>query len=176
MFSDPINNLEQFDIQPAMKVADLGSGSGFYTYAISEIVGKSGTVFSVDVQKNLIEKINNELEERGITNVKTIWGDIDEVGGTSIAEESIDRVVIANVLFQSENVENLIKEAKRILRSHSGKILLIDWSDSFGNLGPTPENIVKEDVARTFFESEGFIFEKNIEAGAHHYGLIFRKP
>jgi predicted methyltransferase len=39
MFSDPQKNLEQFVLQPGYKVADLGSGSGFYTFTASKMVG-----------------------------------------------------------------------------------------------------------------------------------------
>ncbi|HMP67546.1 MAG TPA: class I SAM-dependent methyltransferase [Candidatus Paceibacterota bacterium] len=174
MFSDPNKNIEQFHIDPGMSVADLGCGTGFYSFALSEAIGPSGTVYAVDVQKTLLDKLKLESENRGIKNIKFIWGDLDEVGGTKLRDHSVDRVVVANVMFQLEKIESFMIEVHRIINKKSGKLLLVEWSDSFGGLGPKPENIIKSDVARTMFEDGGFVFDRNIEAGDHHYGMIFK--
>ena len=56
-----------------------------------------------------------------------------------------------------------------------GRILFVDWSDSFGGIGPRPEDIVSEENAKTLFEDAGFKLDSSFDAGAHHYGLIFKK-
>jgi ubiquinone/menaquinone biosynthesis C-methylase UbiE len=173
MFSNPEQNIEKVHIDPGMKVADLGSGAGHYSIAAAKLVGPSGNVYAVDVQKELLEKLKMESLQEGIANIELIWADLDEPNGTKLADNLVDRVIIANVMFQVEDKDVLLQEAKRILKP-KGKILFIDWSDSFGGLGPQSSDIVRADVARTMFESEGFEFEKDIEAGDHHYGLIFK--
>jgi ubiquinone/menaquinone biosynthesis C-methylase UbiE len=174
MFSDPTKNLEQFHIDPGMSVADLGSGTGFYSFLLADIVGPSGRVFSIDVQKELLNKLKNESVNRGLNNIETIWGDIDEPKGTTLKDYSIDRALIVNVLFQLEKPENFISEIKRILNPKSGKILVIDWTDSFGGIGPSSDMVMRPDVTRTLFESSGFKFDRDIDAGDHHYGMIFK--
>lgn len=176
MFSEPSKNIEQFHVDPGMSVADLGSGTGFYSFALADIVGPSGVVYAVDVQKELLNKLQRDSENRGYNNIKFIWGDLDEIGGTKLRDNSVDRAVIANVMFQLEDPESFLQEVKRILKPRSGKILLVDWTDSFGGLGPTADAVVKPDVARTMFEDAGFIFDRNINAGDHHYGIIFKMP
>lgn len=173
MFSSPEQNIEKVHIDPGMKIADLGSGTGFYSIAAAKLTGPSGRVYSVDVQKELLEKLKNESLNQRISNIETIWADLDEMNGTKLADNIIDRVIVANVLFQVENKENLIKEAKRILRPN-GKLLFVDWTDSYGGLGPQPKDVMKPDVARVLFEDGGFEFEKDIEVGDHHYGFIFK--
>ncbi|HRY30984.1 MAG TPA: methyltransferase domain-containing protein [Candidatus Paceibacterota bacterium] len=174
MFSDPATNLEQFHIDPGMTVADLGSGTGFYTFILSEKVGPGGKVYSVDVQKDLLNKLKTEAENRGLHNVEIIWGDLDELKGTTLRDFSVDRAVVVNTLFQLEKPESFVAEAKRILNPKSGKILVIDWTDSFGGIGPSPDVVIRPDVARTMFENAGFKFDRDIKVGDHHYGMIFR--
>lgn len=174
MFSDPTKNLEQFHIDPGMSVADLGSGTGFYSFLLSDIVGPGGKVYAVDVQKELINKLKAEAANRGLNNIEIIWGDLDELNGTRLRDDSVDRAIIVNTLFQLEKPESFVAEVKRILNPRSGKILVIDWTDSFGGLGPSPDTVLKPDVARTLFESSGFKFDRDIEAGEHHYGMIFK--
>lgn len=173
MFSNPEQNIEKVHIDPGMKIANLGSGAGHYSIAAARLVGPSGNVYAVDVQKELLEKLKNESLQQGISNIELVWADLDEPMGTKLADNLVDRVIIANVMFQVEDKDALLVEAKRILKP-KGKVLFVDWSDSFGGLGPQDSDIIRPDVARTIFESEGFEFEKDIETGDHHYGLIFK--
>ncbi|MFW5871709.1 MAG: class I SAM-dependent methyltransferase [bacterium] len=173
MFSSPKQNIEKVNIDPGMKVADIGSGAGHYSIAAAKLVGPSGNVYTVDIQKDLLEKVKFEALQQGIANIELVWADMDEPMGIKLADNLVDRVIIANVMFQVENKDTLVEEAKRILKP-KGKLLFIDWTDSFGGLGPQASDIIRPDVARTLFESEGFDFEKDIQVGEHHYGLIFK--
>lgn len=174
MFSQPEKNIKQVNIDPGMTVVDLGSGAGAYSISAAHLVGPAGRVYSVDVQKDLLEKLKTDALNQKLSNIEVVWGDLDEVNGTGLVSDSADRIIIANVLFQSEDKDNFIKEAKRILKP-TGKLLFIDWTDSFGGLGPKPNDVIKPDVAHTLFESEGFVFEKEIQVGDHHYGFIFKQ-
>lgn len=173
MFSQPEKNVEQFHVDPGMVVADLGSGSGFYSLALSDAVGESGKVYAIDVQKELLSRLKSEAQNQNKTNIEIVWGDLDEKNGTTLKDNSVDRVVVANTLFQLEDIDSFLEETKRILRPN-GKVLLVDWTDSFGGLGPTSDHVIKPDVARVMFEDVGFQFDKNIMAGEHHYGMVFK--
>ena len=174
MFSDPVKNIEACGIQPGMDIADLGAGSGFYTLAGAKALMSTGRIYAIDAQKELLVKLKNEAVKQGLYNVEVIWGDIEQPNGTKLRETSIDYVFLCNVLFQLESKDNIIKEVRRILKP-AGKVLVVEWADSFGGIGPKPERIVKKDKIREIFEKNGFHMDKEIEAGSHHYGLIFKK-
>lgn len=172
MFTSPEQNILHLSLTEGMRVADFGAGTGFYSKACSPKVGYTGKVYAIEVQKDLVKKLENELKTWGITNVECIWGDIERKGGTKIADHSMDRVIISNVLFQAEDKLGLIDEVKRVLKP-GGQVLLIDWSESFGGMGPTPNHVVTESTALELFEKRGFKKVENISAGQHHYGIIF---
>lgn len=155
-------------------VADFGTGSGFYALALAKRVGNSGRVYAVDVQKELLTKLANKAKEDRLGNLEIVWADIDQLGGTKLADSSLDAVVISNVLFQSEHRENLAKEALRVLK-HGGEALIIDWADSYGGLGPKADHIFKASNAEVLFTKNGFGLVKNFDAGEHHWGLLFKK-
>jgi ubiquinone/menaquinone biosynthesis C-methylase UbiE len=169
-FANPEENLKQFGVSEGMRIADLGAGTGAYSFAAAELVGTTGGVFAVEVQKDLVERVQAEARERGFMNIEVRWGDIEVSGGTKLRDNSVDAVVLSNILFQLEDREGLVREVKRILRP-GGRILVIDWSDSYDNLGPAEEAVITEPDARSFFEQKGFVFEEKIAAGAHHYGF-----
>ena len=107
-------------------------------------------------------------------NIEVISGDLEKLGGTKIKDESVDRVIAANILFMIEDKKSFINEIKRILK-HKGAALLVDWAASFSQMGPHPDNVVYKDQAIKLFDDAGFKVEKEISAGAEHYGIIFRK-
>jgi ubiquinone/menaquinone biosynthesis C-methylase UbiE len=173
-FSDPEKNLGELGIHNGSFIADLGAGSGAYTLAAAKIVGDGGKVFAVDVQGDLLARIKNAAAGAHLKNVEAVHGDIEELGGTRLKDISVDIALACNVLFQVEQKENFADEIKRILKPN-GRVLVVDWSDSFGGLGPQPEHVITESQAKELFEKHGFAFVKKFDAGDHHYGLVFRK-
>lgn len=173
-FSDPAENVERFGITDGMYIADFGSGSGHYSLALAEAVGDSGRVYAIDVQQELLKKVKDLSRAEHRNNIEALWGNVEKLGGSKLREGSVDGVVIANALFQFEDKDAALAEARRILKP-KGRLFLIDWSESFGGLGPQPEHVVPADAAKGLAEKAGFAFVNDISAGDHHYGLIFRK-
>lgn len=174
MFSDPIHNIEQLGLSDGMIVADLGAGSGFYSIISAKAVSPNGRVYAVDIQKDLLERLKKEALKNHIRGIEIITGDLEHVGGTKIRDISCDVVIMSNILFMIENKKNLLIEAKRILKN-KGRLLLIDWSSSFSGMGPNSEHVLYKDDALKLAKEVGFVFDKEISAGNHHYGIIFRK-
>lgn len=173
-FTDPESNIRELGVYEGQTVIDLGAGTGAYTVLLAERVGESGRVYAVEVQKEFLTNIKNAAVDRGLKNVEVIWGDIERLGGTKVKDDIADAAVVSNVLFQAEDKMGLLREVKRILKPQ-GKLLIVDWKDSFGNLGPTSDAVVSATVAQELAEKEGFVLKKTFDAGVHHYGLVLYK-
>lgn len=163
-----------------MKIADFGAGSGAYVLAIAEALLGSGTIFAIDIQKDLLRRIKNEATRRGIHNVEVIWGDLEALGASKIANGALDIVLISNLLFQLHDKHAPLAEAKRILKPN-GRLILIEWSAPSSSkqkgearIGPRKEDAVPKEMAVTLAERAGFESVREFSAGAHHYGYIFR--
>ncbi|MFZ2620884.1 MAG: methyltransferase domain-containing protein [Minisyncoccia bacterium] len=174
MFSDPVKNIEQCGIQPGMDVADIGAGSGAYTMTVAKSLASTGRVYAIDVQRELLAKLKNQASREGLYNIEVVLGDIEKPNGTKLRDMSVDLALLCNVLFQLENKQNIVNEIKRILKP-TGRVLVVDWADSFGGIGPTKEMVFKKSEAIKLFEKNGFHLDREISAGAHHYGLIYKK-
>ena len=169
-FAHPRRNVSAFGVQGGMRVADFGAGSGAYTLAIAERLEGSGTVYAIDVQHELLRRVLNDAKKRGLNNVEVVWADLELPRASKLADGSIDLVVISNLLFQLPDKQPVLREARRILKP-SGKLVLIDWSDSFGGMGPQKEDVVGKDAAMTLAEKAGFAQVREFAAGAHHWGV-----
>jgi len=173
MFSDPDKNLAQLGLSEGMKVADLGAGTGYYSIAAGRRVGNGGRIYAVEVQKDLLGRLASNATAEKVHNVEVVWGSIDTIGGTKLHDGIIDRVILANTLFQIEQADRdgLALEIKRILKP-GGKLLLVDWLPG----SPlSPKNCVPRIIAENLFNKNGFALEKAFTAGDHHYGLVFAR-
>jgi ubiquinone/menaquinone biosynthesis C-methylase UbiE len=172
-FAHPVRNVSAFGIEPGMTVADFGAGSGAYVLAIAEALAGAGTVYAIDVQKDLLRRVHNEAHKRGFKNVHILWADLERPLGSKLADQTCDVVVMSNVLFQLNEKVPVLREAHRILRSR-GRLFIIDWQESFGGMGPTKAHVLQKDEAIAQAESAGFKLVSEFPAGAHHYGLALR--
>ncbi len=172
MFSDPESVITQSYVGEGMTVADFGAGVGFYSLALARKVGEYGRVFAIDVLPDHLRKLSNEALHRGFNNIEVIQSDLEADKGSGLLAASVDRIIIANTLFQADHPEKIAIEAKRVLK-HDGKVAVIDWAESFNQIGPHPDHVISKDEARACFENAGFIFQSFIEAGTHHYGMLY---
>lgn len=172
-FAHPRRNVAALGLQGGMRVADFGAGSGAYTLALAERLEGSGRVYAIDVQRDLLRKVANEARHHGYNNVEVIWADLEVPRASRLADSSIDLVLISNLLFQVPDKSLVLEEARRIVKG-IGHVAIIDWSDSFGGMGPLKEDVVKKEQALTLAENASFSLVREFSAGAHHYGLIFK--
>jgi ubiquinone/menaquinone biosynthesis C-methylase UbiE len=171
MMLNPEETIKPLLLRDDSKVADLGAGSGVFTLAATKFL-YTGKVYAVDVQRGLLPLIASKIDSDHQKNVEIVWGNVEEPGGTKLKSGSIDAVIFANMLFQISRKDIAIEEIKRILKE-GGKLLVVDWTGSFGNMGPREEDIVSKGSARDLFEKNGFVFVTDTPAGDYHYGMIF---
>lgn len=174
MFLSPEKIVEYCDVHHSMKVADFGSSIGAFTIPLAKRVGVHGTVYAIDVQKELLAKLQNEAKAQKLENIEIILGDFERKNGTMLKDESVDRIFLVNGFFQAEDKNACVDEVYRILKK-GGKVIFIDWSDSFDGLGPHKDSVVTSKQAVDIFEKHYLKKEADFPSGDHHYGILFVK-
>ncbi len=174
MFMDPARTIAACNLQVTDTVADFGAGSGFVARAISLFVTQ-GSVFAIEINRDLVARITREVKDAGIKNIFPLWGDIEVPGGSKLDSESVDFVILSNILFQLDDKHGCIKEALRVLKP-GGRLLVVDWEESFGGLGPHPDRVFKKQTAEQLLTSFGCTkLSETIPGGEHHYAILFKK-
>lgn len=171
MFSDPASNISRLGVNDGMKVVDLGAGSGFYSLELAKRVGPTGRVFSIDVQKDLLERLKSMANVQGLKNIEVVWANAEKIGGTKLHDYIADRIVCSNILFQIEKHEDFALEIKRLLKP-GGKLLVVDWTEASAM---SPHAVFSATQAKALFEKNRFTVEQTFDAGDHHYGIVFTK-
>jgi len=173
-FLNPDIIVESFGIEEGMRVADFGSGSGYFTILMAKKTGESGLVTAVDILENSLDIVRSKTKSEGLRNIQTIRSNLEVYGSSGIQSDSQDFVLLANVLFQSDEKDGIIKEAHRILKE-KGTLVIIDWKKGTGGFGP-PDNLRLDSSAmQSLVASNSFDFVGFLDVGAFHYGLKFIK-
>ena len=157
-----------------MRIADFGCGAGHIGILVAQKTGKDGFVVALDIMEDKLESIKARAKAMGLENIETKRANLEVLGNTGLGDETQDMVLLINILFQSNKKSDILKEAKRVLKS-GGSAILVEWKKDGGGLGPPNE--LRTDVAdmQAVFTAEGFTIIRQFSAGQFHYGLIFKK-
>ncbi len=115
--------LDEMGLKPGMDVADIGAGSGLISRLIAQRVGPGGTVYAVDISKNMIDHITKTAAEEKISNLKAVLGDPKS---PKLAPNSVDVVCIIDSYHHFEYPADMLAEINKAIRP-DGMLMLIDF-------------------------------------------------
>ncbi len=168
-YLDPPAILRAFAIRPGMRIADVGSGTGFFALPAAAIVGPKGRVYAVDLSPDMLEDLQGKLPRVPERNVEAVRSTEDRI---PLPDTSVDFVFMACVLHELDGPATLL-EARRILVP-KGRLGIVDWKKEDMKFGPPKAHRLDEDEARAVLADAGFAPVRTFEAGAHHYGIEAR--
>lgn len=169
--TEVINNLE---LNEGMTIADFGCGAGYFSLPVARAIGKDGIVYALDVLPQALESVQSKAKLEGITNIVTKRANLEKAKGSGLAEESVDCVIIKDVLFQNQDKEAILKEAWRILKS-DGQALVVEWDNKDFSLGPEKTLRVSREKLIELIKKMNFKIKKIMSAGNFHYAFIVVK-
>ncbi|MCK5466178.1 methyltransferase domain-containing protein [Candidatus Parcubacteria bacterium] len=172
-FMNPDKIVEELNIKSGMIVADFGCGAGYFTIPIAKKIKNSGKIYAIDVLNESLENVLSKAKLYDLLNVKTVRANIEMIGGSKIDNASVDLVILANILFQCNDHNSVLTEAKRILKD-SGSIVIIDWIPKKVPLGPKYEHCLSEENIKKLSIKNGLKVVKKIDTGNQHYGMVLK--
>ena len=106
--------LSEVGIGEGQSVLDFGCGSGTYSIPAAELVGRNGRIYSLDVSRGALEKLSIKAEKEGLDNIVTLLssGNVD----IPIENETLNHVLLIDVLQEISDKEALLEEIHRILK------------------------------------------------------------
>lgn len=162
-----IDNLSFLDSR--MVACDIGSGSGGWTIPLAKKL-ENGKVYAVDIKEEALSALRSKLDDERIFNVELLLADIEK--GVKIADNTIDFIILSNVLFEVEDKKKVLAESQRILKSN-GHLLIIDWK-KLNNIGAQDKAVLKENVIDTASQFN-LKLKEQFDSGNYHFALVFEK-
>jgi arsenite methyltransferase len=150
-------------------VADIGAGAGYFTFRFANHVGKTGVVYGVDINPDMIAHLNRRIQESAVENVRAILAKPDD---PLLPDASIDLLFICETWHHIESQSAYLTRMKTVLRP-DGHVAIIDFQKLPTPVGPPQEmRVSREDLVRQF-QSAGFRLEREFEFLPYQYFLLF---
>ena len=159
-------------IEQNHSVIDFGCGNGNYTIPAAKVVGEGGRVYAIDKNKESLDKLMQRSEKIGLKNIERI--DVSERIKVPLQEESVDVVLLYDVIHLVGNRRKLLTEMYQVLKTNALISVYPKHHQEYMNI---ELDDVKEEI-----KSAGFVFERMLYKTLMHdnyleqgYVLNFRK-
>jgi ubiquinone/menaquinone biosynthesis C-methylase UbiE len=116
--------ISRLDLKPGEVVADIGAGSGLFSYPLGRAVAPGGKVYAVDIEQGLLDYIHQTAEAHNIGNIVTVLGGFDD---PKLPDHDVDLAFFNDVLHHIEHRAEYIKALSGYIKP-GGRIALIDMN------------------------------------------------
>jgi arsenite methyltransferase len=168
-YQKPQEVMTALGIKPGEVIADIGAGSGYFTFRLAYHVGDKGKVYAVDVSPEMILHINRRIRELKVNNVVSILADPDD---PLLPDRSVNRFFFSESWHHIEKQTKYLSLMKRMLKP-GGEIVMIDFQKKELPVGPPLQmKIAREDLIKQM-ESNGFRLKNEQTFLPYQYFLVF---
>ena len=162
--------ISKLPLSPESVVADVGAGTGYYTFRIAEKVPR-GKVFAVDIQDEFIRRLRESKKNRGAENVEVIKG---SEKSPNLPPGSIDLIIMVDVYHELLYPQEMLQAMRKALKP-SGKLLLIEYKAEDPEVAIKPLHKMTVAQASKELKANGFKLIKQDDSLPIQHFLLFEK-
>lgn len=167
----PSKAIALLELAPDAVIADIGAGSGYYSFRIAPKVPR-GRVVAVDIQPEMLDFLRKESARLGIGNVQPHLGAIDDV---KLPPDSLDAALMVDAYHEFDHPVEMLASLRSALKPR-GRIYLLEYREEDPKVPIKPHHKMSEAQARKEFAAAGFRFVANKPGLPWQHLLIFEKP
>ncbi len=169
VWQKPQGVVEKLSIGRGARVADLGSGTGYFTWHLAKSVGARGTVYAVDINSASLDMIFKEMVARGTPNVRPVHADLQDPK----LPEPVDLVFSCDVYHLMNDRVTYFRTLASSLKS-GGRVAILDFHPR-GFLAGLFGDRIDKDVVRGEMEAAGYRLLNDYDVVDSQHFQIFAK-
>src|SRR5262249_37438291 len=108
---------------PGDVVADVGAGSGYYTFRLAAAVGPKGKVYANDIQKEMLEIISKRKDKEKAANVETVLGTETDA---KLPENKVDLSLLVDVYHEFSHPYEMTESMLKALKP-GGRLVFVEY-------------------------------------------------
>lgn len=157
-------------ISPASTVADIGAGSGYYTFRIARRVPQ-GKVYAVEVQDEFVASLQARARREGAANVAVIKGGEQQ---PNLPDSAVDLAIMVDVYHELAYPREMLQAVHKALRP-GGQLLLLEYRAEDPAIPIKALHKLSVAQARKELAASGFVLAENGRFLPIQHYLLFRK-
>ncbi|MBC7920379.1 MAG: class I SAM-dependent methyltransferase [Ferruginibacter sp.] len=163
--------VEALELQPTDVVADIGAGTGYFSFRIAEAVPK-GQVLAVDIQPEMIALLNENKRKSRVANVKAILGTITN---PKLPAEGVDLVLFVDAYHEFSHPMEMMREIAAALKP-GGRVALVEYRAEDPNVPIKALHKMSENQATKEMRLAGLRLVQNKDRLPWQHLMLFEKP
>lgn len=167
----PSRAIDALDLPPTTVIADIGAGSGYYSFRIARKV-PLGKVMAVDIQPEMLDFLRKRSAELQITNVIPHLGQIEDLALPSAA---LDAALLVDAYHEFSHPAEMLASLLRSLKP-GGRVFLLEFRAEDPRVPIKALHKMTEVQARLEFETAGFRFVSNRRHLPWQHFMVFERP
>ena len=164
--------IENLPIKTGDRVADMGAGTGYFSVPMSKLVGDTGIVYAVDIQPEMLAKIETRTDELGISNIERVLATDKDPG---LPAEAIDMALFVDVYHELEWPREVMSALYDSLVP-GGKVVLIEYRGEDPEIPILRLHKMTAEQVRKEMAAIGLAFVQNYDFLPSQHFLVFEKP
>ena len=166
-WNNPVEVVAACRITPGARVAEIGCGTGWFTFELEKTVRPRGIVYALDMQPAMLQILRAKREnwER----ILTLPCSQNEF---ELDDAEVDIVFHANTLHECIDPEVHLQEVKRVLKP-GGRLVIVEWhwADEESQPGPSNTQRLEVQTVQDLVEKAGFEVLETYGVGPYHYAV-----
>ncbi|MEO0474245.1 MAG: class I SAM-dependent methyltransferase [Bacteroidota bacterium] len=162
--------LDNMELQAGEVVADIGAGSGYFTFRMAPKLS-DGKVLAVDIQQEMLDIMAEKAKQQGISNVELIKGTEKD---PRLPQGVVDKVLLVDVYHEFSYPREMMEAIVSSL-SADGKVFLIEYRKEDPNVPIKPHHKMSEAQAVKEMAAVGLQLLENRTVLPRQHLMIFGK-
>ena len=162
--------IEKMQLSPNAVVADIGAGTGYYTFAIAQKI-PGGKLYAVEIQDEMINYLNNRKIKSGFKNIDIIKGSLKS---PNLPANSIDLAIMVDVYHELEFPHEMLQAIKKSLKK-DGKLLLLEYRAEDTTIDIKLHHKMSVTQANKEMAANGFVLSYDGEFLPIQHFLLYKK-
>ncbi len=163
--------IDALEIKPGQTIADLGAGSGYYSFRIAPLVGPTGKVLAIDIEPAMLEASAQRASRERIANVATVRASVHD---PNLAPGSVDLLFMVDVYHELEYPYEVMTKVRAALKP-GGRVALIEYRAEDPQVAIKPVHKMSERQVRRELEAAGFRHVKTVRTLPLQHLIVFEK-
>jgi ubiquinone/menaquinone biosynthesis C-methylase UbiE len=149
-WQQPERVVEVLEVSTGSRLADVGSGGGYFVFRLAEAVGPDGHVYAVDVDAGLHELLEEEANRRGVTNIETILAAPDD---PRLPEDGVDLLFTCNTYHHLPDRVAYFSGLRDRIRP-GGRVAIIEYTPEgpAGKRHSTSADVIRGEMVEAGYE------------------------
>jgi ubiquinone/menaquinone biosynthesis C-methylase UbiE len=119
----PARLMTALKIKPGDVVADIGAGSGYFTFRLQEKVGETGKVLAVEIQQEMLDIIKKKMGEKKVSNIDLVLGTETD---PKLPEGKVDMILLVDVYHEFSHPFEMTQAMVKALRP-GGRLVFVEY-------------------------------------------------